>query len=109
MKKRSKRYKKLIREEKTTISNDFEKLIPLVKKTSTAKFDESIDLNLQINLKQRRGRPRSCLLKSLSTDVQSIMGKTLEASYLEELKRTARDRKHWMEVFTHSASVIQDS
>ena len=52
MKKRSKRYKKLIREEKTNISNDFEKLIPLVKKTSTAKFDESIDLSLQINLKQ---------------------------------------------------------
>ena len=52
MKKRSKRYKKLIREEKNNISNDFEKLIPLVKKTSTAKFDESIDLSLQINLKQ---------------------------------------------------------
>ena len=52
MKKKSKRYKKIletkIREKKVS----FKDAIELVKKNSSAKFDESIDLNLRINLKQ---------------------------------------------------------
>ncbi len=51
----SKRFKKL--PTKTTLLPvaEIEKLIPVVKKNCTTKFDESIDLNLQINNKQKKG------------------------------------------------------
>ena len=51
----SKRFKKL--PTKTTLlpATEIEKLIPEVKKNCTTKFDESIDLNLQINNKQKKG------------------------------------------------------
>ena len=50
----SKRFKKL--PEKTTelSSEVIEKLIPVVKKNCTTKFDESIDLSLRINNKQKK-------------------------------------------------------
>ena len=51
----SKRFKKL--PTKTTLlpAAVIEKIIPEVKKNCTTKFDESIDLNLQINNKQKKG------------------------------------------------------
>ena len=51
----SKRFKKL--PTKTTLIEPtlIEKLIPTVKSNCTTKFDESIDLNLQINNKQKKG------------------------------------------------------
>ena len=51
----SKRFKKL--PIKTTLMKPtlIEKLIPTVKSNCTTKFDESIDLNLQINNKQKKG------------------------------------------------------
>ena len=51
----SKRFKKL--PIKTTLMEPtlIEKLIPTVKSNCTTKFDESIDLNLQINNKQKKG------------------------------------------------------
>ena len=55
MKKRSKRYKNIL---KTTVKDKKLKvadLIDLVKKNSTSKFDESIDVSLKINLKQTKG------------------------------------------------------
>ncbi len=50
----SKRYKKLLSEEKKTNPETFESLVSKVKKNCTTKFDESIDLNLQINNKQKK-------------------------------------------------------
>jgi len=50
----SKRFKKLPKDSKLLDSNLFEKLIPIIKKNCTVKFDESIDLNLQINNKQKK-------------------------------------------------------
>ena len=50
----SKRFKKLA-ENKSSQSETFEKLISMVKKNCTTKFDESIDLNFQINNKQKKG------------------------------------------------------
>jgi large subunit ribosomal protein L1 len=55
MKKRSKRYKEII---KTAIKDKkiaAKEIIDLVKKNSTTKFDESIDVSLRINLKQSKG------------------------------------------------------
>jgi len=50
----SKRYKKLPVDTKKSPSEIVEKLIPLIKKNCTTKFDESIDLSLQINNKQKK-------------------------------------------------------
>ena len=50
----SKRYKKLPEKTKELPAELIEKLIPELKKNCTTKFDESIDLSLQINNKQKK-------------------------------------------------------
>ena len=50
----SKRYKKLPEKTKDLQSESVDKLIPILKQNCTTKFDESIDLNLQINNKQKK-------------------------------------------------------
>ena len=50
----SKRYKRLPKNTKELPSELIEKLIPEIKKNCTTKFDESIDLNLQINNQQKK-------------------------------------------------------
>ena len=50
----SKRYKKLPEKTKGFTAELIEKLIPDLKKNCTTKFDESIDLSLQINNKQKK-------------------------------------------------------
>ena len=52
---KSKRFKKLPLKTKELKAEVFEKIISDVKKNCTTKFDESIDLNLQINNKQKKG------------------------------------------------------
>jgi len=55
MRRRSKRYKKLKEVVKDKKITSVEDAINLAKKTSTAKFDESIDLNIRIKTKQKKG------------------------------------------------------
>ena len=50
----SKRFKKLPEKTKDLPSQNVEKLFPIIKKNCTAKFDESVDLNFQINNKQKK-------------------------------------------------------
>jgi len=50
----SKRYKKLPKDTKSITSDTIDKLLTTIKKNCTTKFDESIDLNLQINNKQKK-------------------------------------------------------
>ena len=50
----SKRFKKLPNNTSTLKANMFESLMPEIKKNCTTKFDESIDINLQINHKQKK-------------------------------------------------------
>ena len=50
----SKRYKKLPENTKELPAELIEKLIPVLKNNCTTKFDESIDLSLQINNKQKK-------------------------------------------------------
>ena len=52
---RSKRFKKLPEKTKDLNSETIEKLLPAIKKNCTTKFDESVDLNFQINNKQKKG------------------------------------------------------
>ena len=51
----SKRFKKLPVKTTLMVPTLIEKLIPTVKNNCTTKFEESIDLNLQINNKQKKG------------------------------------------------------
>ena len=50
----SKRYKKLPEKTRDLQPNSVDKLIPILKQNCTTKFDESLDLNLQINNKQKK-------------------------------------------------------
>ena len=52
-KKLSKRYKKLLQISKDKKVESLEETIKKIKKNCTAKFDESIDVSLNLNLKQR--------------------------------------------------------
>ena len=51
----SKRFKKLPEKTKDLASDLIEKLLSDVKKNCTTKFDESIDLSIQVNNKQKKG------------------------------------------------------
>tara|TARA_A100001011_G_scaffold310209_1_gene326776 strand:- start:88 stop:777 length:690 start_codon:yes stop_codon:yes gene_type:complete len=55
MKKRSKRYKELSKNSLKDKKSELKEILELVKKNSTAKFDESIDVSMRINLKQSKG------------------------------------------------------
>ena len=50
----SKRFKKLPKKTTELPSEEIEKLLPVVKKNCTTKFDESVDLSFQINNKQKK-------------------------------------------------------
>jgi large subunit ribosomal protein L1 len=50
----SKRYKKLPEKTRDLQSESVDKLIPILKQNCTTKFDESLDLNFQINNKQKK-------------------------------------------------------
>ena len=50
----SKRYRKLPEKTRDLQSEAVEKLIPILKQNCTTKFDESLDLSLQINNKQKK-------------------------------------------------------
>ena len=85
----SKRYKKLPKNTKELSSDLIEKLIPEIKKNCTTKFDESLDLNLQINNKQKKSEIN---LRSI-VNLPSGSGKKIKvAVVLEESKfQTAKD------------------
>jgi len=55
MKKKSKRYKKILKNSLRDKKVSVKEAIDFVKKNSTTKFDESIDVSLKINLKQSKG------------------------------------------------------
>lgn len=52
---KSKRFKKLPEKTKDLNAETIEKLLSTIKKNCTTKFDESVDLNFQINNKQKKG------------------------------------------------------
>jgi len=55
MKNKSKRYKEIFKSRIKDKKISTKEVLELVKKNSTAKFDESIDVSLKINLKQTKG------------------------------------------------------
>ena len=55
MKRRSKRFKEILKLSSKDKKINTKEILDLVKKNSNAKFDESIDVSLRINLKQSKG------------------------------------------------------
>ena len=55
MKKKSKRFKELLKFSTKGKKTELKDIVELLKKTTTTKFDESIDVSLRINLKQSKG------------------------------------------------------
>ena len=55
MKKNSKRFKEILKNLKNFKSTDLKEILETIKKNSTTKFDESIDVSLRIGLKQSKG------------------------------------------------------
>ena len=94
MKKNSKRYreisKNLIKEKKISAKDALE----LVKKNSTTKFDESIDVSLRINLKQSKGGDfslRTVVNLPNGSGKKNKVAVLCEADKIEEAKKAGAD------------------
>ena len=94
MKKNSKRHKNLQKNSKDFKSNNLKEILELVKKNSTAKFDESIDVSLRIGLKQSKGGDFN--LRTV-TQLPAGTGKKIKVAVLcepdksEEAKKSGAD------------------
>ena len=90
MKKKSKRYKEIFSKSKDFKSKDLKEILDLIKKNSTTKFDESIDVSLQIGLKQSKGGDFS--LRTV-TQLPSGTGKKIKVAVLCEPDKTEEAKK----------------
>jgi len=94
MKKNSKRYKELLKVNKIFKSTDLKEILELVKKNSTTKFDESIDVSLRIGLKQSKGGDfnlRSVIQLPAGTGKKLIIAVLCEPDKIEEAKKAGAD------------------
>jgi large subunit ribosomal protein L1 len=95
MKKKSKRYKEVLKNLKDFKSKDLKESLDLIKKNSTAKFDESIDVSLRIGLKQSKGGDFS--LRTV-TQLPSGTGKKVRVAVLCEPDKIEDAKKSGAEV-----------
>jgi len=94
MKKNSKRYKELLKVNKIFKSTDLKEILELIKKNSTTKFDESIDVSLRIGLKQSKGGDfnlRSVIQLPAGTGKKLIIAVLCEPDKIEEAKKAGAD------------------
>ena len=90
MKKNSKRYKEILKNSKDFKSIDLKEILELIKKNSTTKFDESIDVSLRIGLKQSKGGDFN--LRTV-TQLPAGTGKKLKVAVLCESDKTEEAKK----------------
>ena len=90
----SKRYKTLPEKTYNLPSSEIEKLLPQIKKNCTTKFDESIDLSIQINNKQKKGEVnlRSVANLPSGTGKKVIVAVVCEESKVKEAKDAGADQ-----------------
>ena len=102
-KKSSKRYKKLFETSKEKVSLKIDDVIGKVKKNCTSKFDESIDVSLLLNLKQKKEE------FNLRTTVKlpNGNGKKIKVAVLCEDSKIEDAKKSGAELF-NSESLIKD-
>ncbi len=89
----SKRYKALPQETKKLKYDTIENLLKTVKKNCTTKFDESIDINFQLNLKQKKGdiNMRTVLNLPVGKNKKITVAVICEEEKLEEAKKSGAD------------------
>ena len=90
MKKKSKRFKEILKNLKDFKSKDLKEILELIKKNSTAKFDESIDVSLRIGLKQSKGGDFN--LRTV-TQLPAGTGKKIKVAVLCEPDKTEDAKK----------------
>ena len=94
MKKRSKRYKEIKKHSVLNKKIELKDIFDLVKKTSTTKFDESIDVSLKINLKQSKGGDfnlRTVVKLPTGSGKKIRLAVLCEADKVEDAKKSGAD------------------
>ena len=94
MKKRSKRYNSILKTSQKDKKIETKEAFELVKKNSTSKFDESIDVSLRINLKQSKGGDfslRSTINLPNGSGKKNTIAVLCEADKVEEAKKAGAD------------------
>ena len=96
MKKRSKRFKELLKSKVKDKKLSAKEILDLLRKNSTTKFDESIDVSLRLNLKQSKGGDFS-----LRTTVKfpNGSGKKEKIAVLCEPDKIDEAKKKWSRCF----------
>ena len=85
----SKRFKILVKENKDRSLKPITDLIPMIKKNCTTKFNESIDLSLQINNKQKKGEVN---IRTV-VNMPSGTGKNIKVAVLcDEAKKASAEK-----------------
>ena len=94
MRKNSKRYREISKNAVKNKKIDIKEAIDLVKKNSTTKFDESIDLSLKINLKQSKGGDfslRTVVNLPNGSGKKNKVAVLCEQNKIDEAKKTGAD------------------
>ena len=94
MKKRSKRYKEILKTAAKNKKISIKEVIDLVKRNSTCKFDESIDVSLKINLKQSKGGDlslRTTVNLPNGSGKKSKVAVLCESDKIDEAKKSGAD------------------
>ncbi len=94
MKKYSKRYKALIDSRSKNKKLELKQIIDEVKKNSTTKFDESIDVSLRINMKQSKGGDlslRTIIKLPNGTGKKSKIAVLCEPDKIDEAKKSGAE------------------
>ena len=94
MKKRSKRYKEILKNAVKGKKIAAKEILDLVKKNSTTKFDESIDVSLKINLKQSKGGDlslRTTVNLPNGSGKKSKVAVLCEADKIDEAKKSGAE------------------
>ena len=94
MKKRSKRYKEILKTAVKGKKISAKEILDLVKKNSTTKFDESVDVSLRINLKQSKGGDlslRTTVNLPNGSGKKNIIAVLCEADKIDEAKKSGAE------------------
>ena len=94
MKKNSKRYEKILKNSIKGKKVSIKEALDLVKKNSTTKFDESVDVSLKINLKQSKGGDfslRTVVNLPNGSGKKNILAVLCEPDKADEAKKAGAD------------------
>tara|TARA_B100000003_G_scaffold190173_1_gene188039 strand:+ start:417 stop:1106 length:690 start_codon:yes stop_codon:yes gene_type:complete len=86
---RSKRYKNILNDNADVSSKSIKEILPNIKKNCTAKFDESIDLSVQINNKQKKGEVNIRTIVNMPSGI----GKKIKVAVIcDEAKKSSAEK-----------------